>query len=176
MYRSIGIPLDEQNRLSSTLVGRTLAQILGADVTGLQTTKNAGDAAKLERLAAMLPGKEAPSAQSQNTDVNTPDNLEVKSLEGRPYTALTKEIATGGYDLVVLDAKLGEANPNQAVSSLVNRLIRNGRTDALVIKDTDEQEESDTILVCIDGSAQSFAGLKAAIELGRHFDKKPLFS
>jgi nucleotide-binding universal stress UspA family protein len=172
MYRSIGIPLDEHNRRTSTLVGRTLAQILGADVTGLQTQKNAGDAAKLERLASMLPGSKAPSAQTQSADANAPENLEVKSLEGRPYTALTKEIATGGYDLVVLDAKLGEANPNQAVSSLVNRLIRNGRTDALVIKETNEQEESDTILVCIDGSAQSFAGLKAAIELGRHFDKK----
>jgi nucleotide-binding universal stress UspA family protein len=60
------------------------------------------------------------------------------------------------------------------VGSVTDRVVRRIRVDSLIIRDTHpfRDDASDRIVVAIDGSPQSFAGLRTAIALGRIFAKK----
>lgn len=64
--------------------------------------------------------------------------------------------------------------PPADVPFATRTLSGRARVDTLVVKTEDAAtaDESDTILVCMDGSAQAFAGLMTALELAEAFDKK----
>jgi nucleotide-binding universal stress UspA family protein len=60
------------------------------------------------------------------------------------------------------------------VGSVTDRVVRRIRVDSLVVRETHpfRDDASDRIVVAIDGSPQSFAGLRTAIELARAFGKQ----
>jgi nucleotide-binding universal stress UspA family protein len=96
-----------------------------------------------------------------------------KTFDGQNWQELVKDIEASRYDLVIMGALgMGAVKASQ-IGSVCERVLRRIRTDTLVIKDTRPlHEQSDgTIAVAIDGSPQSFGGLKIALELGRALNR-----
>src|SRR6185436_11803118 len=60
---------------------------------------------------------------------------------------------------------------DDAVGPLCERLLRRAHVDTLVVKDGEAEAPAGHILVCIDGSAQSYAGLQTAFALAKKLDK-----
>ena len=59
------------------------------------------------------------------------------------------------------------------LGGVVERVVRRIETDTLVVRNIEEMhEQKGHILVGIDGSPESFAGLKTAIRLGKAFDRQ----
>ncbi len=101
--------------------------------------------------------------------------FEPRMIDGKHTTEIVKDLAAGGYGLVVLGVLgLGRVRDSQ-VGSVCERVARYAQQDVLVIKqlpEGDQAAERDTILVGIDGSPQSFGALMTAIDLAKRFAKK----
>jgi nucleotide-binding universal stress UspA family protein len=94
--------------------------------------------------------------------------LKKKSVEGRNYFELIEEVRTGGYDAVVLGwAGLGSVGEGFAGSVCMN-VARKAEADVLVVKNGRELGGG-RILVCLDGSADSFHAMRKALTLGKTF-------
>jgi nucleotide-binding universal stress UspA family protein len=100
--------------------------------------------------------------------------FEYKSFDGKNWECLVDDINESDYDLVIMGALGMGAVKDSMVGSVTDRVVRRIRVDSLVIRDTHpfRDDASDRILVAIDGSPQSFAALRTALELARVFDKK----
>ncbi|HET9849478.1 MAG TPA: universal stress protein [Candidatus Dormibacteraeota bacterium] len=100
--------------------------------------------------------------------------FEYKTFDGKNWECLVDDIAESDYDLVVMGALGMGAVKDSMVGSVTDRVLRRIRVDSLVIRDTHpfRDDASDRIVVAIDGSPQSFAGLRTAIDLARVFGKK----
>ncbi len=92
-----------------------------------------------------------------------------KMFDGRTFQPLVDDIKSTGYDLVVMGALGLGAVKDSSLGSVTERVVRRVTTDVLVAKDVRPLAEQNGggILVGIDGSPQSFAGLKSAIAIGR---------
>src|SRR5690242_16573886 len=98
---------------------------------------------------------------------------EPKTFDGQNWQELVKDIEESQYDLVIMGALGMGAVKESQLGSVCERVTRRVRQDVLVVKDArpwQEQREG-SIAVAIDGSPQSFGGLKRAIELGRAFQR-----
>ncbi len=100
--------------------------------------------------------------------------FEYKTFDGKNWECLVDDIAESDYDLVVMGALGMGAVKDSMVGSVTDRVLRRIRVDSLVIRDTHpfRDDASDRVVVAIDGSPQSFAGLRTAIELARVFRKQ----
>ena len=96
-----------------------------------------------------------------------------KMFDGRNFQVITDDIRSSNYDLVILGALGMGAVKDSVIGSVCERVIRRTQVDTLVIKDPNALAATATgpIVVGIDGSPQSFAGLQTAIELGAAFGK-----
>jgi nucleotide-binding universal stress UspA family protein len=92
-----------------------------------------------------------------------------KTFDGQNWQELVKDIAASRYNLVIMGALGMGAVKESQIGSVCERVIRRIKTDTLIIKDTRpwHEQQGGSIAVAIDGSPQSFGGLKIAIELGR---------
>ena len=162
MYEAICVPTGRSPQTrKALLLAKRLAEAADASLVGLQVDTRAAEEARLKKLSAMLP--DAPDVDVQDTHLPAADvPFETKIITGKPHEALQKAVEDGGYDLVVMEA-----------GATSERLLKRLQTDVLVVKTGDEAtaEESDTILVCMDGSRQAFGGLLTAIELGKKTGK-----
>ena len=106
-----------------------------------------------------------------------------KMYDGKNWKVIVQDIEESGYDLVVMGALGLGAVRDSVLGSVCSRVARRARTDMLIVKNTDSFErqmnghavgEADGghIVVGVDGSPESFAGLKTALELGRKLDKR----
>ncbi len=109
-----------------------------------------------------------------------------KMYDGKNFKVIAKDINESDYDLVVMGALGLGAVRDSMIGSVCERVIRRTKTDTLIMKNTAplsdqlfvnetgevDHKSSGNIVVCIDGSPESFAGLKTAIELGRSLNKK----
>ena len=100
--------------------------------------------------------------------------FEYKTFDGKNWECLVDDINDSDYDLVVMGALGMGAVKDSMVGSVTDRVVRRIRKDSLVIRDTHpfHGDASNRIVVAIDGSPQSFAGLRTAIELARVFGKQ----
>ncbi len=94
-----------------------------------------------------------------------------KSLEGKNYRALLEDVRASDYDLVVLGARGLGAVGCSTIGSVCERLVRRLRRDVLVVKDPERGLDRGPIMVAVDGSATSFAGLRTALLLAEHFQR-----
>src|SRR6185437_2663077 len=96
-----------------------------------------------------------------------------KTFDGQNWQELVKDIEASAYDLVIMGAMGMGAVKESQIGSVCERVLRRIRADTLVIKDTRplSDQRDGTIAVAIDGSPQSFGGLKIAIELGRALNR-----
>lgn len=112
--------------------------------------------------------------------------FEPKMYDGKNFKIIVDDILKNDYDLVCIGALgLGAVRDSQ-IGSVCERVVRRTKTDTLVMKNvapieeqlsangngTAETEHAGGILVGVDGSPESFAGLKTALKLGKALNKK----
>ncbi len=97
-----------------------------------------------------------------------------KTFDGKNWECLVQDITDSDYDLVVMGAVGMGAVRDAQVGSVTERVLRRTRTDTLVVRDPRSLREDapDRIVVGVDGSPQSFAAIKRAIELAQVFGKR----
>ncbi|MFN2451660.1 MAG: universal stress protein [Candidatus Dormibacteria bacterium] len=98
--------------------------------------------------------------------------FEARMRDGRNWEELVADIAETGTDLVVLGALGTGAVKESRLGSVAERVLRRIRTDALVVRRTGAEAMVGDILVAIDGSPQSFGGLRTALAMGRALHKR----
>lgn len=89
-------------------------------------------------------------------------------MEGTNYVELVKEAKDGKYDLMVMGIRGLGAVEGNLIGSVCERVARRIRSDMLVVKSASPLQGN--IVIAIDGSAQSIAGLKAALNLAKAFN------
>ena len=97
--------------------------------------------------------------------------FEARRRDGRNWEEIVTDVAEVKPDLVVMGALGTGAVRESTLGSVAERVLRRIRTDVLLVRDLDWQREGD-IVVAVDGSPQSFAGLRAALELGKRFQRR----
>ena len=111
--------------------------------------------------------------KDRTTKLNIP--FEGKSLEGRNYTELVRDIKESNYDLVIMGALGLGAIKDSLIGTVAERVVRRIQTDTLLVKYIPEihgdRPSSDKIVVAVDGSQQSFGGLKTGMDLAKALDK-----
>ena len=100
-------------------------------------------------------------------------NFEARMMDGKHHVEIVKDVRASDCDLVILGAVgLGRGKDSQ-LGSVCERVIHDIERDVWIIKDLPKSGTvSDTILVGVDGSPESFGALKQAISLSKLFDKK----
>lgn len=108
------------------------------------------------------------------------DNLpfEKKTFDGQNYRELVKDIRGSDYDLVIMGAHGQGAVNGSLIGSVTERVVRRIQVDTLVVKNVQPWEEQvngraadSPIVVTLDGSPQSFHGLKIGMFLAKQFNK-----
>lgn len=119
--------------------------------------------------------------QKRCAEENLP--FEPKMYDGKNWKIIVKDIEESKYDLVVMGALGLGAVHDSVLGSVCSRVVRRVRTDTLVVKNTEPFDrqlgdgeigdaEHGHIVVGVDGSPESFAGLKTALELGRKLNRR----
>lgn len=111
-----------------------------------------------------------------------------RMIDGKNFKVLVNDINNNDYDLVIMGALGLGAVKDSLLGSVTERVVRRTRTDTLIIKNTSPLEEQlngkagaevknihgngGNIVVAVDGSPESFAGLKSALALGKELGKE----
>ena len=99
--------------------------------------------------------------------------FEPKMYDGKNWKVIAQDIDESDYDLVIMGALGLGAVKDSTIGSVCERVTRRVRTDTLVIKNLDpgtvsvDGRPEGNIVVGIDGSPESFAGLRTALEIGK---------
>src|SRR3990170_3328246 len=96
--------------------------------------------------------------------------FERKMIDGKHYKVLIEDVKGSDCDLVIIGALGMGAVKDSQLGSVTERFIRRVKTDTLVVKIL-EPDRRGAIVVGLDGSPQSFNGLKLAIGLGKAFGR-----
>ena len=95
-------------------------------------------------------------------------SFERKMMDGKHYKALIEDCQASDYDLVVMGALGMGAVKDSQLGSVTERFIRKVTTDTLVVRNPDAlKDQQGAIVVGLDGSPQSFHGLKLGIALAK---------
>jgi nucleotide-binding universal stress UspA family protein len=99
--------------------------------------------------------------------------FERRTYDGRTFQPLVDDIRSGHYDLVIIGALGMGAVKDSLIGSVCERVVRRVTTDTLVVKDVRpwQEQQGGSIVVGLDGSPQSFAALRAAMALGKAFNR-----
>ncbi|MBI4332721.1 MAG: universal stress protein, partial [Chloroflexi bacterium] len=89
-------------------------------------------------------------------------------IEGTNYVELIKDTEANEYDLLIMGIRGLGAVEGSLIGSVCERVARKVRCDVLVVKNASPWQGD--IVVALDGSAQSRAGLKTALKLAKAFD------
>src|SRR5216117_2664948 len=91
-----------------------------------------------------------------------------KMMDGKHYKALIEDTLASDYDLVVMGALGMGAVKDSQLGSVTERLVRRVARDTLIVRNTDAlKDQQGAIVVCLDGSPQSFNGLRLGMELSK---------
>ncbi|MFQ5658000.1 MAG: universal stress protein [Candidatus Methylomirabilales bacterium] len=95
-------------------------------------------------------------------------------IDGKNYVELVRDIRESEYDLVVIGALGMGAVKASSLGSVCERVVRRIHADTLVVKSLLPHDAlpGAPIVVGIDGSLESYAGLQAAIALGKAFNRR----
>src|SRR5205814_905439 len=94
--------------------------------------------------------------------------FERKMIDGKHYKVLIDDTKASDYDLVVMGALGMGAVKDSQLGSVTERYVRHIDRDTLVIRSADAlKDEQGAIVVCLDGSPQSFQGLKIGVALSK---------
>src|SRR5215510_11995897 len=91
-----------------------------------------------------------------------------KMMDGKHYKALIEDTLASDYDLVVMGALGMGAVKDSQLGSVTERFVRRVERDTLVVRNPDALGDGQgAIVVGLDGSPQSFHGLKIGLALSR---------
>ncbi|PYM17507.1 MAG: universal stress protein UspA [Candidatus Rokuibacteriota bacterium] len=91
-----------------------------------------------------------------------------KMMDGKHYKALIEDALASDYDLVVMGALGMGAVKDSQLGSVTERFVRKVTKDTLIVRNGDPRRDTEgAIVVGLDGSPQSFNGLKLGIALAR---------
>ena len=94
--------------------------------------------------------------------------LERKTFDGKHHKALIEDAQRSDYDLVVMGALGMGAVKDSQLGSVAERFIRGTTKDTLVVKTLEPDDaRCGAIVAALDGSPQSFHGLRLGIALGK---------
>lgn len=192
MYNNVHVALDgSEHSKEAARFCLEIAGGLGAKLTAVHVRPEDRLARRMARLQANLgTAADEPSGQSNGGKVRTgwladeADDAGVsfgsERLEGMPHQALLGYMEPAEDDLLVLGAWGQSGCSGARLGSVTERFLRKCQTDTLVVKNPDTFTVGDgaylgeegSILVCIDGSPRSYAGLNAAIDLAVKFNRR----
>jgi len=201
VYQRIYVPVDNSDHSNAAIdVGIRLAQTLQARLTGSHVYAARMHDVRFKQMEYTLP-EEYQHEQELERQRKIHDSLitrglqlisdsyldvmkaacekaglpfEYKTFDGKNWECLVEDIAGSDYDLVVMGALGMGAVKDSQVGSVTDRVTRRIRVDTLVVRDPHpfRDDASDRIVCGIDGSPQSFAGLRTALTLGKALAKK----
>jgi nucleotide-binding universal stress UspA family protein len=201
VYRKIYVPLDNSDHSNAAIeVAVRLAKATGAALVGCHVYAARMHDVRFKAMEFTLP-EEYQQEQELERQRKIHDSLitrglqlisdsyldvmkaacereglpfDYKIFDGKNWECLVDDINQSDYDLVIMGALGMGAVKDSLVGSVTDRVLRRIRVDSLVIRDAHpfREDASDRIVVAIDGSPQSFAGLRTAIGLARVLDKK----
>ncbi|HVC24063.1 MAG TPA: universal stress protein [Candidatus Dormibacteraeota bacterium] len=198
MYRKLYLPLDNSDHsVAASQVAIRLAKASGAEIIGSHVyaarlhdyrfkqmeytlPEEYQDEAELERQrkihdSLITTGLQLISDsyldETQKRCLEQGIQFTPKTFDGKNWEVLVKDINESDYDLVLMGAcGLGQVKETQ-IGTCVDRVVRRAHRDTLVVRHREGREPfQGPIVVAIDGSPQSFAGLRTALELGRMLD------
>src|ERR671923_999102 len=83
--------------------------------------------------------------------------FERKMIDGKHYKVLIEDALASDYDLVVIGALGMGAVKDSQLGSVTERYVRRISRDTLIVRNTDTlKDQQGAIVVCLDGSPQSF--------------------
>jgi nucleotide-binding universal stress UspA family protein len=198
MYKKIYIPVDNSEHSNAAMdLAVALGRAFGSELVGSHVIAGGLHAHRFRQMEGSLPEKYQDEAaleqQRRNHAALMARGLQLiagsyldvlaakarqaglpftrKLLDGKNYVELVRDICGTEPDLVILGALGLGAVKESTLGSVCERVVRRVRTDTLVVKCTLPMQERDDapILVGVDGSPQSYGGLRAALALGRTF-------
>src|SRR5688500_16074566 len=94
--------------------------------------------------------------------------FERKMIDGKHYKVLIEDTSASDYDLVVMGALGMGAVKDSQLGSVTERYVRKVDRDTLIVRNIDAlKDQQGAIVVCLDGSPQSFNGLKLGIAMAK---------
>jgi nucleotide-binding universal stress UspA family protein len=91
-----------------------------------------------------------------------------KMMDGKHYKALIEDTLASDYDLVIMGALGMGAVKDSQLGSVTERFVRKVSRDTLIVRSHDGLRDAQgAIVVCLDGSPQSFHALKIGIALSK---------
>ncbi|OGL19877.1 MAG: hypothetical protein A3F92_06920 [Candidatus Rokubacteria bacterium RIFCSPLOWO2_12_FULL_71_22] len=100
--------------------------------------------------------------------------FERKMIDGKHYKVLVEDCLENDYDLVVMGALGMGAVRDSQLGSVTERFVRKIARDTLVVRNVDPlKDQQGAIVVGLDGSPQSFNGLRLGIGLSKAL-RRPL--
>jgi len=92
--------------------------------------------------------------------------FEPKMIDGKHYKVLIEDCLAADYDLIVIGALGMGAVKDSQIGSVTERFVRRVTRDTVIVRNADALKDREgAIVVCLDGSPQSFNGLKLGIAL-----------
>ncbi|MBV8300294.1 MAG: universal stress protein [Candidatus Dormibacteraeota bacterium] len=98
--------------------------------------------------------------------------FEARMRDGRNWQELVADIEETRPDLVVMGALGTGAVKESLLGSVTDRVVRRIHQDTLVVRRTGDSVMNGDIIVAVDGSPQSFGGLRTALDLGAALHKR----
>src|SRR5712691_11035034 len=95
-----------------------------------------------------------------------------KMMDGKHYKALIEDTAASDYDLVIMGALGMGAVKDSQLGSVTERFVRRVTRDTLIVRNADALRDAQgAIVVGLDGSPQSFHGLKLGLALSKALNR-----
>src|SRR5262245_55963940 len=95
-----------------------------------------------------------------------------RMMDGKHYKALIDDTLASDYDLVIMGALGMGAVKDSQLGSVTERFVRRVTRDTLIVRNHDALRDAQgAIVVGLDGSPQSFHGLKLGLALGKALDR-----
>jgi len=198
MFKNIYLPVDNSDYSNACIdIGLELAKKTGATLTASHVYAAKMHDVRFRQMESGLPEEYQDEQElekqrnihdqliTKGMEVITDSYLDVprfrceeqnvpfvgKSLEGRNWIELVKDIDESQYDLVIMGVMGLGAIKDSQIGTVCERVIRRIKTDTLIVKHIPELHEekpsSGKIVVAVDGSGQAFGGLKTGIELAK---------
>ena len=195
MYRHICVPVDNSEHANRAIdLALDLGQAFGAKLTGVHVYAGRLHDSRFKQMEYTLPEQYRQEAElERQREVHDSlirmglrlisDSyldamarraeaaglaLERKTFDGKHHKVLLEDAQRSDYDLVVMGALGMGAVKDSLLGSVAERFVRATTKDTLVVKTLDPAEVGrGAIVVGLDGSPQSFHGLRLGVALGR---------
>ena len=199
MYRSVYVPLDNSEHSDAAgTVALALAEAFSARCVGMHVYAARMHDYRFKQMEYTLPEEYQDEAEllrqrrihdslittglqlisDSYTDVMRYRCLqrdipfEARARDGRNWEEIVADVDEARPDLVVMGALGTGAVKESRLGSVADRVVRRLRVDTMVVRRVGDAAMRGDILVAIDGSPQSFAGLRTALQLGRALHKR----